>query len=199
MTKGEIIGFIVIKRGPYVEPRRLNTSPSTWTRLLWGKWTLKEPNTLVLNWNRQDLYIRNGIHMGSRWNKIILQAILMAPGHLNGSSYWIPWEFVMWAATCDFQQCGILTSADYYEPVKSPFKLGNSKWCSVSSITLIENSSDKQRLWSDCVYAQADLILCWSNISHCWKNHVAAHFKGATMHVAVGVWLKTLSRRDVTL
>ena len=27
---------------------------------------LKEPNTLVLNWNRQDLYIRNGIDMGSR-------------------------------------------------------------------------------------------------------------------------------------
>ena len=49
------------------------------------------------------------------------------------------------------------------------------------------------------VYAQADLSLRWSRISHCWKSHVAAHFKGATMHVAVCVWLKTLSRRDVTL
>ena len=31
---------------------------------------LKEPNTLVLNWNRQDLYIRNGIDMGSRCSYI---------------------------------------------------------------------------------------------------------------------------------
>ena len=44
-----------------------------------------------------------------------------------------------------------------------------------------------------------DLSLCWSYISHSLKSHVAAHFKGATMHVAVGVWLQTLSRRDVTL
>ena len=49
------------------------------------------------------------------------------------------------------------------------------------------------------VYAQSDLSLRWSHISHCWKSHVAAHFKGATMHLVVCVWLKTLSRRDVTL
>ena len=36
------------------------------------------------------------------------------------------------------------------------------------------------------MYAQTDLSLCWSHISHCWKSHVAAHFKG----MAVGVWLK---------
>ena len=29
-----------------------------------------EPNTFVLNWNRQDLYIRNGIDMGSRCSYI---------------------------------------------------------------------------------------------------------------------------------
>ena len=28
--------------------------------------------------------------------------------------------------TCDFQQCGILTSVDSDEPVKPPFKLRNS-------------------------------------------------------------------------
>ena len=38
------------------------------------------------------------------------------------------------AATCDFQQCGILTSVDSDEPVQPPFKLRNSKWCSVSSL-----------------------------------------------------------------
>ena len=47
-----------------------------------------------------------------------------------------------WAATCDFQQCGILTSVDSDEPVQLPFKLRNSKWCSVSSLTLLEYSSD---------------------------------------------------------
>ena len=81
-----------------------------------------------------------------------------------------------WAVTCYFQQCGILTSADSGEPVQPSFKLRNSKWCSVSSLTLLEYSSDKQRLWSDCAYVQADLRLCWSHIPHCWKlNYVHAN------------------------
>ena len=75
------------------------------------------------------------------------------------------------AMTCDFQQCGILISVDSDEPVQPPFKLRISKWCAFSSLTLIEYSSDKQRLWSDCAYVQADLRLCWSHIPHCWKSH----------------------------
>ena len=47
---------------------------------------------------------------------------------------------------CDFQQCGILTGVDSEEPVQPPFKLRNSKLCSVSSVTVIEYSSDKQKL-----------------------------------------------------
>ena len=43
-----------------------------------------------------------------------------------------------WAATSDYQQCGILTSVDSYEPVQPHFKLRNSKWCSVSSLTVME-------------------------------------------------------------
>ena len=78
------------------------------------------------------------------------------------------------AATRDFQQFYILTSVDSDEPLQPPVKLRNSKWCSVSSITIIEFSSDEQRLWSDCVYAQADLRLCWSHIPHCWKSHALA-------------------------
>ena len=39
---------------------------------------------------------------------------------------------INWAAT----QCGILTSVDSDEPVQPPFKLTNSKRCSVSSLTL---------------------------------------------------------------
>ena len=42
----------------------------------------------------------------------------------------------------DFQQCGILTSVDSDEPVQPPFKLRNSKWCPVGSLTINEYSSD---------------------------------------------------------
>ena len=47
-----------------------------------------------------------------------------------------------YTGTCDFQQCGILTSVDSDEPVQPPIKLRNSKWHSVSSLTVIEYSSD---------------------------------------------------------
>ena len=53
----------------------------------------------------------------------------------------------IWAATYDFQQCGILTSVDWDENVQPPFQLRNSKCCLVSSLTVIEYLSDKQRLW----------------------------------------------------
>ena len=43
---------------------------------------------------------------------------------------------------CVFQQCGILTSVDSDESVQPPFQLRSSKWCSVSSLTIIEYSSD---------------------------------------------------------
>ena len=46
------------------------------------------------------------------------------------------------AVTCDFQQCGILTRVVSNEPVQPHFTLRKSKVCSVSSLTLIEYSSD---------------------------------------------------------
>ena len=69
--------------------------------------------------------------------------------------------------------------------VAVPFKLRNSKWCSVSSLTIIEYSSDQQRLSSDCPYAQADLRLCWSHIPHCWKFHALAQLL-AQMNLGAG-------------
>ena len=42
----------------------------------------------------------------------------------------------------DFQHCDILKSVDLYEPVQPPFKLRNYKLCSVSSLRVIEYSSD---------------------------------------------------------
>ena len=58
---------------------------------------------------------------------------------------------------------------DTDEPVQPPFKLRNFK-CLVSSLRVIEYSNDKQKLWSDCAYAQAGLSLCWSHIPQCWKS-----------------------------
>ena len=34
-------------------------------------------------------------------------------------------KYNIWAVTCDFQQCGILTNVDSDKPVQSPFKLRN--------------------------------------------------------------------------
>ena len=46
------------------------------------------------------------------------------------------------ATTRDFQQFDILTSEDSDKPLQPPFKLRNSIWCSVRSLTIIEYSSD---------------------------------------------------------
>ena len=72
-------------------------------------------------------------------------------------------------------------------PLQPLFELRNSKWCSVSSLTIIEYSSDYQRLRSDCAYAQDDLRLCWSHILYCWKSHALAHFVfGVNLVLEVG-------------
>ena len=81
---------------------------------------------------------------------------------------------------CDIQQFDILTKVDSDEPLQPSFKLGHYKWCLVTSLTIIEYSSDKQRLWSDCAYAQADLRLCWLHIPHCWKSHALVQLKQRT-------------------
>ena len=52
-------------------------------------------------------------------------------------------EFVskyIWGVTCDFQQCGIFTSIDSDESVQPHVKLRTSKWCLVSSLTIIESA-----------------------------------------------------------
>ena len=85
-------------------------------------------------------------------------------------------QIELWAMASDLQQCGILISVDSDEPLQPFFKLKNSKWCSFSSLTILEYSSDLQRLWSDCAYAQPDLRLGWSHIPHCWKSRALAHF-----------------------
>ena len=101
-------------------------------------------------------------------------SLLFLYGHINEVlQVHVPSKKI-WAVTGDFQQCGILTSVDSDEPMQPPVKLRNSNWYLVSSLTFIEYSRDKQRLWLDCAYAQANLSLCWSHIPHCWKSHALA-------------------------
>ena len=65
--------------------------------------------------------------------------------HLNKNTYVIiqvhstDW---IWAAAWDFQQFDIWTSVGSDEHLQPPFKLRNSKWCSVSSLTIIDYSSN---------------------------------------------------------
>ena len=108
--------------------------------------------------------------------KIIHSLKLVDYLHVQADNPWYNYYLTSKSISYEFQQCGNLTSVDSDEPVQPPFKLRNSKSCSVSSLTLIEYSSDKQRLWSECSYAQADLRLWWSHIPHCWKSHATAHY-----------------------
>ena len=106
----------------------------------------------------------------------------------------------IWASVWDFQQCGILTCVDSDRPGQPPFKLRNSKWCSVSSLTIIEYSSDKQRLWSDCAYAQADLRLCGSHIPHCWKSHALAQLSCGSRVMSIFTnWPRTDGRAHIVI
>ena len=89
-----------------------------------------------------------------------------------------------WAVIWDFQQCGILICVDSNRPVQPPFKLRYSKWCSFSSLTVIEYLSYKQSLWSDCAYAQADLRLCWSRIPIC-KLEISCCGSNAHAHLSL--------------
>ena len=107
-----------------------------------------------------------------KWNG--LDSNLMKLGHINRLRILsLISAFIIWALTCDFQQCGILTSVDSDEPVQPPFKLRNPKSCSVSSQTLQDYQATTKGS-DQTAYAQAGLSLCWLHIPYCWKS-VMAH------------------------
>ena len=56
------------------------------------------------------------------------------------------YDKVIGAATCDFQQCDLLTSVDLNEPVQPILSLETPNDIQCCSLTLVEYSSDKQRL-----------------------------------------------------
>ena len=110
----------------------------TWSNLYFNK---SLPGTgLMLNLYSLSIHLSetdNSLSWASCWDrrKIYesMSVIIPEPSLIDN---------VIWAVTCDFQQCGILTCVDSEEPVWPRFKLKASKWCSVSSLTLIDYSSD---------------------------------------------------------
>ena len=62
------------------------------------------------------------------------------------------------AATCDFQQCGILTCVDSARPMQT---LNNHK---NSILKRLAKALIRLRVCTGC------LSLCWLHISHCWKR-----------------------------
>ena len=84
--------------------------------------------------NANSVPINPLVHEKSCIQESLMPMLNLAPRSTGSApkTIWPP----LWAATCDFQQCGILTSVDSDEPVQPPLKLRNSKWCSVSSLTL---------------------------------------------------------------
>ena len=82
----------------------------------------------------------------------------------------------IWATTFDFQQCGMLTSVDLDQPVQPSFTLRNSKWCSVSSLTVIKIFKPQTKAlirlriyagWTEALLVAHTTLL---------EIHVAAHF-----------------------
>ena len=70
------------------------------------------------------------------------------------------------AATLDFQLCDILTSVDSEEPVQLILSLvtpNDVQFVAKHSYKIQATSKGPDQI------AHADLRLCWSHISHCWK------------------------------
>ena len=92
---------------------------------------------------KQNIYKSQSSYI-TKWLCFMLKSRARVQGHyfliyLKSSSQRYSMKV---AATHDFQQCGILTSVDSNKIVQPPFKLRNSKRCSVSSLRVIDYSRD---------------------------------------------------------
>ena len=91
------------------------------------------------NWIKMGLYMRKPVfcvcelkRVGKsnrlKWVKFHTHVINMSlVEQSTHNSELLILRMYIWAVTCDFQQCGILTSVDSDEPVQPSFKLRNSK------------------------------------------------------------------------
>ena len=125
LTAVQIFHSIVSSTGPVLVPSSSNMIGLQFV-LQWGQVTMRKwESKFVLGMEKTShptskppllTRVFHGCNGDTSWG------ILLGPG------------LQKWAATCDFQQCGILTWIDSNEPEHSPFKLRDSKCCSVSSL-----------------------------------------------------------------
>ena len=135
---------------PYIEWWRCSNNTlgrqHSWTILLNKNWFQIDKNKIIDNQN---------VYLGYQYYNVLFAFMNLAIKIIFGNwKHFYLWHSLflwlllylgtmyIWAVPWDFQQCDILTSVDSDEPVQPPFKLGNYKWCSVSSLTLIEYSRD---------------------------------------------------------
>ena len=63
--------------------------------------------------------------------------------------------------------------------------------CKSTRLGVFTTALIRQRLWSNCMYVQADLSPCWSHIAQCWKSHVKAqlwYLRSTSPVVSENVW-----------
>ena len=86
------------------------------------------------------------------------------------------YSFHIWAASWQNQQNDCAPSEDSDKPGHPPSLIRVLAVHMKKAWVLSYPLSTQQRLWSDWADAQADLSLCWANMSVCWFCHEAAHF-----------------------
>ena len=139
---------------------------------------------------------------------------------LSGFKYMFKYSVFkyLWAVTCDFQQCGILTTveSDSDEPVQPPLRLRNSIWCSVSSLNshriLKQLAKALIRLhiytgWSEALLVPHTTLLELSCRSSYWESAIIGqlmrYFKVILLRyihiyqVELGAWILALAIIDV--
>ena len=96
--------------------------------------------------------------------------------------------------TCDFQQCGILTSVDSDKPVQPPVKLRNSKF--------YQSDVNTQSIFKGLAKALISLCVCagWSEpllVSHTTLLEISCH--GSLLYFGNQIWSIKVDLRVVKM
>ena len=144
---------IVMKPVPTVELRRLNHSLFM---VLKVEWTLGAPKSLGLNWNRQNLYIRNGMNFNNTcpWCSSLSRSTCYLEE--ENMSIWGKWNWrieIVWASMREDLSSGFTTMQDLNQPaqLQRVHVARKLKFCVYSKFINYNNKGEQQRHWPDCV------------------------------------------------
>ena len=137
--------------------------------------------------------------LNSQWLISQTSQMCLKPLKLDYTKNKVSFPILLWAAEWDFQQFDILTSVDSDEPLQTLFKLRTSKWCSVSSLTIIEYSSD----WSEALLVAHTTLLeisCTGSYSIVWFPTIKKDFCVTFLfhRVNLNVFLTNLQKKDLS-